>query len=78
MLLRCGNGVVSVLLRWFFDGSSMVLRWFFDGCSKELGPFCPSAPPSGASKRRPPTQPWPGFGSMGLAAIQKESHFRAV
>ena len=41
MLLRCGHGVVSVMLRWNFDGSSMVLRWMFEGTR----PFLPFRTP---------------------------------
>jgi hypothetical protein len=36
VLARCSDGVVSVMLRRNFDGSSMDLRWFFDGSSMVL------------------------------------------
>jgi hypothetical protein len=67
VLARCSDGVVSVMLRWNFDGSS-----------KDLGPFCPPGRPSGASEQRPPKQPRPGFDSIGLAAFQRNSHFPAA
>jgi hypothetical protein len=44
--VACGKREVSVMLRWYFDGSSTVLRWYFEGFKVFLPLFLQSLLPA--------------------------------